>query len=238
MKDTAVKAMFETIAGTYDFQNSFLSLGRDISWRKALARSIRIDERAVVVDVAAGTAEVALVIARHHPQSRVVGVDFSPAMLAVGRKKIRARGLPDRISLAAGDGRRLPVRDASADAVTIAFGLRNIEERHLALREFYRVLKPGGQLLVMEFSYPETPLLNTLYRFYFDRILPPVGNWLSRTDYAYSYLADSVNRFPPDDEFLHEIGWAGFKRCAVTKLTFGIAKIFHAFKEDNESQLA
>ena len=231
MKDTAVKAMFETIADTYDFQNSFLSLGRDISWRKDLARSIRAGERAIICDVAVGTAEVALAIARHHPRSRVVGVDFSPAMLAMGRKKILARGLRDRISLTAGDGRRLPLRDDSFDAVTIAFGLRNIEERHLALREFYRVLKPGGQLLVMEFSYPEGPLLNAAYRFYFDRILPPVGNWLSRTDYAYSYLADSVKQFPSDDEFLHEIGQAGFEQLTATKLTFGIAKIFHGVKE-------
>jgi len=238
MRDTAVKAMFETIAGSYDFQNSFLSLGRDISWRKALARSIRADERSVVVDVAVGTAEVALAIGRRHPLSRVIGVDFSPAMLAVGRKKILTRGLTDRISLTAGDGRRLPLRDASADAVTIAFGIRNIEERHLALAEFYRVLKPGGQLLIMEFSYPDGPLLKALYRFYFDRILPPVGNWLSRTDYAYGYLADSVDRFPVDAEFLHEIGRAGFERLAVTKLTFGIAKIFHGFKGTHESQLA
>lgn len=230
MKDTAVKAMFETIAGTYDFQNSFLSVGQDIAWRKALARSIRAGEGEVIVDVAVGTAEVALAIAKQHPQSRVLGVDFSPAMLAVGRQKILAQGLSDRIALSAGDGRRLPVRDASAAAVTIAFGIRNIEERHLALSEFYRVLKPGGQLLVMEFSYPDGPLLQALYRFYFNRILPPVGNWLSRTDYAYGYLADSVNQFPSDPEFLHEIGQAGFERLAVTKLTFGIAKIFHGHK--------
>lgn len=231
MKDTAVKIMFETIAGAYDFQNSFLSLGRDISWRKALARSIREGERAIICDVAVGTAEVALAIVRHHPRSRVVGVDFSPAMLAMGRKKILPRGLSDRISLTAGDGRRLPLREASFDAVTIAFGIRNIEERHLALSEFHRILKPGGQLLIMEFSYPDGPLLNALYRFYFDRILPPVGNWLSRTDYAYSYLADSVKQFPPDEEFLGEIGQAGFERLSTTKLTFGIAKIFHGFKE-------
>ena len=235
MKDTAVKAMFETIAGTYDFQNSFLSLGQDIYWRRALARSIRANERSVVLDVAVGTAEVALTINRYHPGAMVVGVDFSPAMLAVGRKKIVSRGLADRIRLTAGDGRRLPVRDASVDAVTISFGIRNIEERHLVLSEFYRVLKPGGQLFVMEFSYPDGLLIKGLYRFYFDRILPPVGNWLSRTDYAYSYLADSVDRFPSDAEFLNEFSLAGFERTRVTKLTFGIAKIFHGIKGANES---
>lgn len=230
MKDTAVKAMFETIAGTYDFQNSFLSLGRDIAWRRTLARAIRANESPIVVDVAAGTGEVALAIGRHHPRSRVLGVDFSPSMLAVGCNKIRARGLTDHITLSAGDGRRLPVRDASADVVTISFGIRNIEERHLALAEFYRVLKPGGQLLIMEFSYPDGLLLNPLYRYYFQRILPPVGNWLSQTDYAYSYLADSVDRFPADVEFLQEIGLAGFEQLTVSKLTFGIAKIFQGSK--------
>lgn len=230
MQDTAVKAMFETIAQGYDLQNSVLSLGRDLAWRRSLARSIKTAGPAVVVDVAVGTAEVALSIGRAHPLSQVIGVDFSPAMLARGQHKLRSRG-SQRIALTAGDGRRLPLRDGSADVVTIAFGIRNIEERHQALAEFHRILKPGGQLLIMDFSYPSTPLLKGLYRFYLHHILPPVGNWLSRTDYAYSYLADSIGRFPVDVEFLAEIGRAGFSQRRVTKLTFGIAKIFHGTKE-------
>lgn len=231
MKDTAVKAMFETIAGTYDFQNSFLSLRRDIYWRKALAGAIRLNGPSVVLDVAVGTAEVALEICRQHPRSLVVGIDFSPAMLTVGKRKILVRGAADHIKIAAGDGRWLPVRSTSVDAVTISFGIRNIEERHLALNEFHRVLKPGGQLFIMEFSYPDSLLLGKLYRFYFDHILPPVGNWLSRTDYAYSYLSDSVDTFPDDAEFLEEIGRAGFTRLGVKPLTFGIAKIYYGIKE-------
>ena len=227
-----MKAMFETIAGTYDFQNSFLSLRRDIYWRKALARAVRLNGRSVVLDVAIGTAEVALEICRHHPQASVVGVDFSPAMLAVGKRKIVAHGMADRITVSAGDGRWLPVRSASVDAVTISFGIRNIEERHLVLDEFYRVLKPGGQLFIMEFSYPDGPLLGKLYRFYFDHILPPVGNWLSRTNYAYSYLSDSVDEFPADPAFLEEIRQAEFVRLGVKRLTFGIAKIYHGIKEN------
>lgn len=232
MKDTEIKAMFETIAATYDFQNSFLSLRRDIHWRRVLAQAVQLTGRGTVLDVAIGTAEVALEICRHHPQASVVGVDFSPAMLAVGQRKIVARGMADRIRVLSGDGRWLPVRSASVDAVTISFGIRNIEERHLVLDEFYRVLKPGGQLFIMEFSYPSGPLMGMLYRFYFDHILPPVGNWLSRTNYAYSYLSDSVDEFPADPAFLEEIRAAGFVRLGVKKLTFGIAKIYQGIKEN------
>lgn len=232
MKDTEVRNMFETIAGTYDLQNSVLSLRRDIYWRKALARAIPIREHGLVLDVAIGTAEVALEICRQHPAAKVIGLDFSPAMLKVGKQKIGTRQLADRIKVLAGDGRFLPVHSASVDAVTIAFGIRNIEERSLALQEFYRVLKPGGHLFIMEFSYPDNPLLYTIYRFYFDHILPPFGNWLSRTNYAYSYLADSVDEFPADPSFLQEIKDAGFSGLGVKKLTFGIAKIFHGVKAE------
>jgi demethylmenaquinone methyltransferase/2-methoxy-6-polyprenyl-1,4-benzoquinol methylase len=231
MKDTAVRAMFETIAGGYDFQNSFLSLGTDIYWRRALAASLRLPEQSLVLDVAIGTAEVAVDICRRHPGARVVGIDFSPAMLAVGKRKIQARNLESRIEPMAGDARWLPIRSASVDAVTIAFGIRNIQEKQVVLQEFHRVLKPGGQLFIMDFSYPDGHLLGGLYRFYANHILPPIGNWLSGTDYAYSYLADSVDKFPPDQEFLKIIAHAGFGGLGVRKLTFGIAKIFYGLKE-------
>jgi len=232
MKDTAVKAMFETIAPSYDFQNSFLSLRRDIYWRRVLSEELQPEAGSVILDVAVGTAETALAISRRYPAVSIVGVDFSPAMLTVGKKKINTRYPAAPVSLTAGDGRQLPIRSGSVDAVTISFGIRNMEERDMVLAEFNRVLRPGGRLLIMEFSYPDNPLLYRLYRFYFDHILPPVGNWLSRTDYAYSYLADSVNDFPDDTAFLAEIGRAGFTGLTVRKLTFGIAKIFHGRKEE------
>lgn len=236
MNDAGVRTMFETIAGGYDFQNSFLSLRRDVYWRRALADSLALCRGDTVLDVAVGTAETALAIGRRHPGVRVVGVDFSPAMLAVGRKKIAGRRHGAAIRLAAGDGRRLPIRSGSVAAVTISFGLRNIEERSVALAEFHRVLVPGGRLLVMEFSYPDQPLLHRLYRFYFDRILPPVGNLLSGTDYAYSYLAESVEGFPRDEGFVAELAAAGFTGISVKKLTFGIAKIFAAGKSGGNTR--
>ncbi len=231
MKDSAVKSMFETIAAGYDFQNSFLSLRRDVYWRRVLAEILRLDNGGTVLDVAVGTAETALAIGHRYPRVQVVGVDFSPAMLDVGKKKIAARGFKGRIRLTAGDGRQLPIRSGSVDVVTISFGIRNIEQRLEALHEFYRVLKPEGRLCIMEFSYPDQPLLYRLYRFYFDHILPPVGNLISRTDYAYSYLAESVDSFPRDQQFVAEITAAGFTDTAIKKLTFGIAKIFTGRKE-------
>jgi len=236
MKDTAVKAMFETIAPSYDFQNSFLSLRRDIYWRRALADIMQLEQGGLVLDVAVGTAEIALAINDRYPLVRVVGVDFSPAMLGVGKQKIADRGRSSEISLTAGDGRQLPIKSNSVDALTISFGLRNIEERELALGEFFRVLKPGGRLYIMEFSYPDQWLLYRLYRFYFDYILPPVGNLLSRTNYAYSYLADSVESFPRDEQFVAEIAAAGFADTKIKKLTFGISKIFMGVKKVQEAK--
>jgi demethylmenaquinone methyltransferase/2-methoxy-6-polyprenyl-1,4-benzoquinol methylase len=236
MNDSAVKAMFETIAPGYDFQNSFLSLRQDIYWRRALAEILQLDKGGLVLDVAVGTAETALSISRRYPLVQVVGVDFSPAMLKVGYKKVVDQGSRVHINLAVGDGRQLPIRSESADAVTISFGLRNIEERTQALSEFYRVLKPGGRLFVMEFSYPDNPLLYRMYRFYFDYILPPVGNLISRTNYAYSYLAESVESFPRDAQFLAEFAETGFTDTKIKKLTFGIAKIFEGHKKAQEAK--
>lgn len=222
--------MFESIAFSYDFQNSFLSLGRDISWRKALARHIRAEEGDLVLDAATGTGELCLEICQHWPGIHTIGLDFSPRMLALARKKVAANGLADRASLALGDGRLLPLKSGSVDVVTMAFGIRNINERQQVLREFRRVLKDGGQLLIMEFDLPGHWLVGPLYRFYFDHILPPVGNWISRTDYAYTYLVQSVYDFPDEEEFCAEIEGAGFGMRTLKELTFGIAKIYEAVK--------
>jgi demethylmenaquinone methyltransferase/2-methoxy-6-polyprenyl-1,4-benzoquinol methylase len=162
---------------------------------------------------------------------RVVGLDFSPRMLAIGRRKVHSRGLADRIDLNLGDARRLPFRAGSMDGVTMAFGIRNIQERKDVLMEIRRVLKEGAQFSIMEFDCPEHPLLGKLYRLYFDHIMPPLGNWLSRTDYAYSYLATSVHGFPSEKDFLREITDAGFTPLEVKRLSLGIAKIFTGTKK-------
>lgn len=230
MDDRKLKQMFEAIAFSYDFQNSFLSLGQDIAWRRMLARSVQVPQDGIVLDLATGTAELAMAICSHHPGVRVVGLDFSPSMLAIGQSKVRSRGLEERIGLSLGDARRLPLKKGSMDGATMAFGIRNIEERRDVLVEIRRVLKAGARLWIMEFDCPDQPVLGRLYRFYFDYIMPPLGNWLSRTNYAYSYLAKSVHGFPSEKAFLQEIADAGFTALGVKKLSLGIAKIYSGIK--------
>jgi len=230
MKDFQVKRMFEDIAFSYDFQNSFLSLRFDVGWRKTLAAMLDLPKDAVVLDAASGTGEIAMEILKSGNAARVAGVDFSPAMLAKAMEKAASRPHGERYRAAVGDCRRIPVKSESVDAVTIAFGIRNIEEKDQVLAEFHRALKPGGKVFVMEFGYPTTPVLGPMYRFYFNKILPPVGNLISKTDYAYTYLADSVNAFPPDEVFLRLMREAGFEKLGMRKLTLGVARIFYGVK--------
>jgi demethylmenaquinone methyltransferase/2-methoxy-6-polyprenyl-1,4-benzoquinol methylase len=242
MEDHKVRRMFESIAFSYDLQNSFLSLGQDIAWRRTLARAVQVPRGGIILDLATGTAELAMEICIHHPGVRVLGLDFSPRMLAIGQRKVQTKGLWRRIDLTLADARRLPFRVGSFDGATMAFGIRNIQERKEVLGEIRRVLKEGAQLWIMEFDCPDPPVLGTLYRLYFDHIMPPLGNWLSRTDYAYSYLARSVHGFPTEKEFLQEIADAGFTALGVKKLSLGIAKIYSGIKkgmaQTHESQLA
>jgi demethylmenaquinone methyltransferase/2-methoxy-6-polyprenyl-1,4-benzoquinol methylase len=237
LKDTQIKRMFERIAFSYDLQNSVLSMGQDMRWRKVLADSIQAFDGNLVLDMATGTAEVAIEICRRHPRSRVIGIDFSPGMLAIGRRKTRARKLENRIYLSIGDARALPLKSTSFDTVSMAFGIRNIAERREVLSEFHRVLKPGGQLLIMEFGYPEDRLLRKLYKLYFDWILPLIGNWLSRTNYAYTHLVESVRAFPSEEGFLEEIAESGFVDLKVRKLTRGIAQIFSGIRQGGPRHL-
>jgi demethylmenaquinone methyltransferase/2-methoxy-6-polyprenyl-1,4-benzoquinol methylase len=230
LRDFQVKRMFEDIAFSYDFQTSFLSLGRDIQWRKIMAGSFPVQPGSWVLDMATGTAEIAIEFCRQNPEARVIGLDFSPRMLALGAKKLRERGLENCICLSIGDARTLPFEKDCFDAVTMGFGIRNIQERKQVLAEFGRVLRPGGHLLIMEFDYPDDRLMRMLYRFYFHRIFPLVGNWLSKTDYAYSYLVDSVRAFPRPKEFLKEMEDGGFKHLKVKNLTWGIARIYSGKK--------
>ena len=235
MDDSKVRRMFESIAFSYDFQNSFLSLGRDIAWRRILARSIQVPQGGTVLDLATGTAELAVAICTHHPAVRVLGLDFSPSMLSIGQRKVRSKGLAGRVDLSLGDARRLPLKPDSIDSATMAFGIRNIEERRDVLKEIQRVLKKGSPLWIMEFDCPDHLVLGKIYRLYFDHIMPALGNWLSRTDYAYTYLAKSVHGFPSEKEFLQEIADAGFTPLGVKRLSLGIAKIYKGIKKGSNS---
>ena len=226
----SVKKLFEKVAFSYDLQNSVLSMGRDIAWRRKLAAMLEIPQAGLILDAATGTAEIAMEISTKHPGSRITGLDFSPSMLEIGINKIRSAGRTDSIMLTAGDICNLPFEDRLFDAVTISFGIRNVENRQQGIMEFYRVLRPGGKLYIMEFAYPDNRLMKSLYSFYFRYILPPVGNWIARTSGAYDYLVESVDGFPSPENFSGELSSAGFVNVKIYNLTFGIARIYQGVR--------
>ncbi|HQO79153.1 MAG TPA: bifunctional demethylmenaquinone methyltransferase/2-methoxy-6-polyprenyl-1,4-benzoquinol methylase UbiE, partial [Thermodesulfobacteriota bacterium] len=231
VSERSIRELFDKGAPFYDCTNTFLSLGIDDIWRKALARSIEKKDSGLIVDIATGTAKVAISIARENPHINVVGIDFSAPMVEKGAQRVKKEKFGSRIDLVVGDGCALPLPQESVDAVTIAFGIRNIPRREKALEEFFTVLKPGGQLIVIEFGFPSQPILQRLYTFYFDHILPRVGSRLMRVDGAYSYLRDSVHAFPSPEAFMQMIRAAGFSEVAVRPLTGGIVNMFLARKQ-------
>jgi demethylmenaquinone methyltransferase/2-methoxy-6-polyprenyl-1,4-benzoquinol methylase len=230
MESHQVLRMFERVATTYDLQNRLLSLWADRHWRRIFVRRLKLAPGSLVGDLAAGTGDIAIETCARHPGVKVIGVDFSPAMLRAARRKIQARGFTGRIQLRWGDLRELPLGTAELDAVTLCFGIRNIAERRRVLAECFRVLKPGGRLAIMEMTLPEGRIIGALYRWYFDLVVPFLGNVLSRTDYAYSYLVHSVHGFPADEAFLGEIRDAGFGGAGVLRISFGTARIYRARK--------
>jgi demethylmenaquinone methyltransferase/2-methoxy-6-polyprenyl-1,4-benzoquinol methylase len=219
--------MFDAIAPRYDLLNHLLSAGIDKRWRARAIRSLQLTGRETLVDVATGTADVALQARRASPgAARVLGVDFAGAMLALGLTKVRAAGESDRIALVRGDAMRLPVDSASADAVTISFGIRNVQQPDMACREMARVLRPGGRLAILEFGVPRIPGLSALYLWYFKQVLPRIGRLISGHTGAYTYLPASVGSFPPPDEFMKILRQSGFAEVRAVPLTLGIVYLY------------
>ena len=229
-KKEQVAEMFNAISPKYDALNRILSAGIDQSWRRKTLREIRATGALNLLDVATGTADLALALAKGIPGSRVVGVDISAGMLEVGRSKVRARDLEGRVRLDLGDGEQLPYEESSFDAVTVAFGVRNFENLEQGLRDMRRVLQPGGTLAVLEFSQPTAWPLRSLYLFYFKNILPRIGRMVSKDASAYTYLPNSVQAFPYGEAFAAKLREAGFKSVRVRPLTFGIASLYLAIK--------
>jgi len=229
-KKEQVAAMFNAISPKYDALNRILSAGIDQSWRRKTLREIRATGALNLLDVATGTADLALALAKGIPGSRVVGVDISAGMLEVGRSKVRARDLEGRVRLDLGDGEQLPYEESSFGAVTVAFGVRNFENLEQGLRDMRRVLELGGTLAVLEFSQPTAWPLRGLYLFYFKNILPRIGRMVSKDASAYTYLPNSVQAFPYGEAFAAKLREAGFKSVRVRPLTFGIASLYLAIK--------
>lgn len=215
----AVQSMFARIAGSYDLLNRVLSCGIDRRWRKrVVARAGQVQER-LVLDVCTGTGDLAVAFAR--AGARVVGVDFTRPMLLRAPRKVNSDEL--RAQFAQGDALRLPAGKDSVDLACVAFGIRNVADRHLGLREMGRVVRPGGQVLVLEFSTPPGGLFAWAYRLYFTRILPTLGRWISRDGEAYAYLPRTVMAWPQPEDFQAEMEREGLVDCGFERLTGGIA---------------
>ncbi len=229
-KKEQVASMFNAISRRYDVLNRTLSLGIDVLWRKKTVRSIQTHHPLQVLDVATGTGDLAIALARALPNATVKGIDISSGMLEVCRQKLVNQSLGQRVELLLGDGEQLPFAEASFDAVTVAFGVRNFEHLTAGLQEMHRVLRPEKPLAVLEFSQPEKQPFRALYFFYFQYILPTIGKWVSRDASAYTYLPASVKAFPYGQEFANELLSAGFTRVHIQPLTFGIATLYVAEK--------
>jgi demethylmenaquinone methyltransferase / 2-methoxy-6-polyprenyl-1,4-benzoquinol methylase len=220
--------MFDAIAPRYDLLNHLLSAGIDKRWRSRAIRSLQLTGRETLVDVATGTADVALEARRAGTAgaAKVLGVDFAGAMLALGLIKVRAAGEGRCVALVRGDALSLPVPTAAADAVTISFGIRNVQRADVACREMARVLRPGGRLAVLEFGMPRIPGVSALYRWYFRHILPAIGRMISGHGGAYTYLPESVGTFPAPAEFMTILRQSGFTDVHAAPLTFGIVYLY------------
>jgi len=224
-----VRSMFATIARKYDFLNHLLSLNIDRRWRALTVRKVRPRAGDALLDCCTGTADLALAYRKafRHGDVEVVGSDFCREMLAIGWKKARKRGLDDRLALIEADTLRLPFSDDRFGVVTVAFGLRNVANTTGGLDEMIRVTKPGGQVAVLEFSRPRGPILGRLYLFFFQRLLPKIGQTIAPNRYdAYKYLPETVLQFPDGQAMLDLMGSRGLTDLASHPLTFGIATLY------------
>lgn len=227
--------MFSAIARRYDFLNRLLSCGFDRSWRRAAVDALDPEPGEVLLDMATGTADVALeIVAPHRPQSpRVIGVDFSRPMLDRARRKISRRSGNSLIQLAAGAAECLPFIDDCLDGAVAAFGLRNFADPRRGLDELHRTLKPGGRLVILEFSLPPARFLRTLYQVYFNEVLPRVGKLVSRHGSAYRYLPASVSAFPHREALVDWLEASGFQRVCYQDLTGGVVTLYSGINGDS-----
>ncbi len=228
-KKEYVKNMFDDIAYRYDFLNHFLSLNIDYLWRKKLISILRPLKPEFILDVATGTADLAIEACNIKPK-KIIGIDISDGMLKIAQKKISDKKLDGIIELVNADSENIPLEDDKFDACMVAFGVRNFENLKLGLQEMSRVLKPGGILLILEFSKPVSFPVKQIYHFYFKHILPVLGKIISKNKNAYLYLPESVNAFPDGDNFIKILEDVGFVDVRLKRLSFGISTIYTAIK--------
>lgn len=224
-KKEQVRSMFNNIAGRYDLLNRILSLGIDIQWRNTAIKELKKYTPENVLDVACGTGDFTIAALKSGAK-KITGVDISEEMLRSGQKKIKKKNLGKYIELVLGDSEHLQFDTATFDACTVAFGVRNFEKLQVGINEMFRVIKPGGAIVILEFSRPRKFPVKQLYNFYFSTILPAIGRLISGDSRAYTYLFESVSVFPDGDDFINHLKVAGFKNCRCTRLTLGICSLY------------
>ncbi len=229
-KKEQVAEMFNRIAGRYDLMNRFLSARTDIGWRKKALRLLKKDNPAHILDVATGTADMAIMASKIIKGVAVTGIDISEGMLAEGRKKVEKEGLTGKINLYTGDSETINYPPDTFDAVMVAFGVRNFENLEKGLAEMMRVLKPGGRLVVLEFAKPRQGLVKGFYKIYMGLVAPQVARWFRQNKEAYKYLNDSASAFPDRHEFTSILDRVGFCETGFTPLSFGICCIYSGRK--------
>ncbi len=229
-KKQQVAAMFNKIAYRYDFLNRFLSAGIDVSWRKKAVIQLKALQPKFILDVATGTGDVAILAERMLHPVKVTGIDISEGMLDIGRKKLEKLGVQNKVELLAGDSETISFDDNTFDAITVAFGVRNFQNLEKGLTEMLRVLRPGGKLVVLEFSRPKQPVFKTVYNMYMKTIAPGFGKLIAKNKDAYEYLNESVQKFPEGADFIEILNKAGYKSTYCKTLTLGICSIYCASK--------
>ncbi len=222
--------LFDQIAETYDFLNILLSLGIDRLWRKRIMKIIKSERVTNALDMATGTGDMAILLAKSKNIQNVEGIDLSKEMISLGNEKIRKQRLSNKCELKIGDGVTIPFPDTSQDLITVTFGIRNFPDYKESIRNMYRVLTPKGKAVIMEFSLPKNIIIRKFYLFYFRNVLPFIGNLISGHKNAYTYLNQTVEEFPYGQNFANQFLEAGFKKVDIYPLTFGIASIYVAQK--------
>ena len=229
-KKEQVAGMFNDIAKRYDFLNRFLSAGIDIGWRKKGLKQLVAIKPTTLLDVATGTADVAILASSMLNPEKIIGIDISDGMLEIGRQKIKKLSLENKIELFNGDSEAIKFEDNSFDAVTVSFGVRNFQDLEKGLSEIKRVLKPGGKLMVLEFSKPKLPLVKAVYNFYMKLVTPNMGRLFSKNKNAYKYLDESIKKFPEGKSFINVLDKLGYKETYNKTLSLGICSIYCGIK--------
>ena len=229
-KKEEIEEMFDNVSSKYDFLNRLLSARIDVLWRNKAIKIIAAENPNKILDVATGTGDLAIALAKKIPNAQITGFDLSAGMLAYGKTKVKKNHLDNRIEMIQGDAENMPFEDNTFDIVTAGFGVRNFEDLEKGLLEFQRVLKPGGKVVILEFSQPQGFPMKQLYHFYSFKILPTIGKIFSKDARAYTYLPESVMAFPYGKEVVSILEKLNFKQAKYQKLTFGIASIYECVK--------